>query len=217
MAEFVYDCPHCKTKSVGFDCQGSILAREEVLSSAIWVTFFLCRVCKNGIVVNFEDRTLKGKNPMDFSGDPRTGGFKVINVHPKPEALSAPKHVPDAIADYYVEALENLHCENFTSAGIMFRKVLDVSVKDLGASSRRLSLRKRVERLLKAGKLTTDLCDLADVIREGGNDATHEDPPYDKESANRLHEFTYLFLLYVYNLPGLVLEEKDRRAKLQTP
>ena len=144
---------------------------------------------------------------MRCSGDPRDGHYHLDSVYPRPNVPSAPEHVPDDLAGHYVEALYNLQSKRFTSAGMMFRKVLEMATKRLAPATekgtQKQSLKQRIGKLEEAGKITHELRELADCIRDDGNEAAHEED-FDDETASRLQVFTYLFLTYTFTLPESV-------------
>ena len=186
MSEFVYDCPHCGTQKVGFSCHGS--QGRSVETEYEWNTLFVCRQCRMGIVVRFSH--YRNMDPKDCIGDPRTDGFNLESVHPEPIIPSAPDHVPDPLAKNYVEALKNLKSGQFNSAGIMFRRVLEIATKQLAPGTNQDNLSKRISKLVANGKISSEMGELADCIRDEGNAATHEVDDFDKESAEQIYEFT---------------------------
>ena len=214
MAEFVYDCPHCYTKSVGFRGHGSE-GRELSWSAYRWNTLFVCRRCRNGIVVILVNNS-SSLDPMDVDGVPTHYGFELEAVYPAPIIPSAPEHVPEPLARNYVEAFENLQSGRWDSAGVMFGRTLEMATKDLAPGTERDSLKKRIDRLVNNGTMDPTIGDLADCIRDERNAVVHEEE-FDKESAEQLHEFTHLFLTYTYSLPGRVKDAKTKRKGKKTP
>ena len=174
----------------------------------IWNTLFVCRFCRKGIVVRlFYDYST---DPMACEGDPRTDGFHLESVYPEPITPSAPDHVPNPLAKNFIEALTNLQGDRFTSAGIMFRKVLETSTKQLAPGTDGDNLKKRISKLVTDGKIAAEMGELADCIRDEGNVAAHEEE-FDQESAEQIHEFTYLYLTYVYTLPHRIQDANAKR------
>ena len=213
MAELVYNCPHCGTSKIAFECHGSQGLIDRGLY--IWNTLFVCRNCREGIVAKFSTARTTS-SPKDCSGDPRNAGFNLDAVHPSPIQLEAPAHVPSDLAKEYVEGLENLRENKLTSAGMMFRRVLDIATKSLAPDKKDGTLYNRIVHLEKSGKITPELRDLADRIRLDGNEAVHEEN-FDVTKVTQLQEFTYLFLLYTFSLPKLVELAQDKTTDKEAP
>src|SRR5665647_3368566 len=103
----------------------------------------------------------------------------------------------------------------------MFRKVVDVVSKaklpaDDGANGpskqARRVLKARLDWLLANGLLPAGIAELADCIREDGNDAVHEHP-IGKDEAGDLADFTVQLLEGVYTQPGRLKAASERRAQ----
>ena len=223
MAEFVYDCPHCGTRKAGFTGIGSDHGHAQGLKTT-WNFMFVCRVCWKGILVRFSrvaelpagvprGITFDFGGPMDVRGDPRAEGYSLEEVYPSPIAPSAPDHIPEHLADNYVEALNVLQGGHWTGAGIMFRRVLEIATKDLAPGTERDNLRKRISDLVANGTMDPGMGELADCIRDEGNFAAHDVDDFDQESAEQLHEFTSLFLTYTYTLPQRIRDATVKRRK----
>lgn len=172
---------------------------------------FVCRNCREAIVAKFR-APAPGVNPMSCTGDPRRDGFALLAVHPPPVQLEAPPHVPPDLGNEYVEGLEVLRGRNFKSAGMMFRRVLEIATKSLAPDKKKLKLNRRIAHLAKEGKITAELRGLADRIRWDGNEANHEEE-FDENKVAQLKEFTYLFLLYTFSLPKLVELAKGKATE----
>ena len=201
MAVFVYNCPHCGASRMTFTCHGSRHATD-TNTQWTWNTLFVCRNCEEGVVAKFQTQSTSS-DPQNCNGDPRAAGFMLVNVHPSPAQLEAPRHVSSELAEDYIEGLKNLRDRRFKSAGMMFRRVLDIATKSLAPDKKDVSLYRRIVHLEKEGKITAELRGLADRIRLDGNEANHEEE-FDGTKVTQLKEFTYLFLLYSFSLPKLV-------------
>jgi hypothetical protein len=60
----------------------------------------------------------------------------------------------------------------------------------------------RIKKLASAGKLTPDIAEWSDHIRDIRNDATHEEEPISKEQLTDLRHFTDMVLRYLFSLPN---------------
>ena len=202
MAEMVLDCPHCESQKIGFDFAG-----ERVdISGHRWNTLWVCRKCANGVVVQFFSPGYE--SPSDYIGDPRDYGFGMLAIYPEPQATVAPEHVPEDIAQDFTEAVDNLRRKNWTSAGMMFRKVLQRSTTSLAPEEVNFTDKKlapRIKILADRHLITPAMKAWADIIRWDGNEATHEeDEVFEEQDAIRMRDFTEVFLLYAFTLPGRV-------------
>ena len=213
MAVMVLDCPHCASQRMGFDFGGEHLSTNELIytedfqyTRMVWNTFWVCRKCRNGVVVQLEGS--EDGSPDDCDGDPRDNGFHQIAIHPEPQESDAPEHVPEYIARDFKEAADSLRLQNWTSAGMMFRKVLQRSTtilapKEVNFTGKTLAT--RISMLADRHLITPAMKAWADIIRWDGNEATHEeDEVFEEEHATRMRDFTEVFLLYAFTLPGRV-------------
>ena len=148
---FKCDCPRCGAKSVGFKSVG-YLAHS---NSRDW--FAECGLCYGGIVVRIPGhlRLEDARRVIPEMG---------MIVAPSLPPTTAPEHVPDDVARYFEEGMENLP-RNWNAAGMMFRKTLEVALKrafpDIEGG-----LAHRIHEGSKAGLLTSDMADWA-----------HQNPP----------------------------------------
>jgi len=110
----------------------------------------------------------------------------------------------------------------------MYRKVLDACTRpmlppqpepedkahpDYIAWKVRKDLKLRLEWLFDHGKLPTTLKEIAECVREDGNDAAHAVEGIDEAEARDLEDFTVVFLETLFTLPGQIEENKRRRAE----
>ena len=214
MPEMVLNCPHCGSEKMGFEFGGQLHHHIERLpvgtAVSSWNTFWMCRKCREGVVVKL--RASERDLPSKCHGDPRDVGFRMIAMHPRTLKISAPEHVPDTIAHDYKEASDSLRRKNFTSAGLMFRKVLEQAtlalVRDKD-SLRKKRLLDRIDTLAEQHLLTPAKRDWAHIIRLEGNEAAHEEQ-FTRERATQMKEFTVLFLIYAFTLPTQVKEAQQK-------
>ena len=207
-----------------FDLAGHRLVSEPViewpdevpLELAVWNTFFVCRRCQEGVVLKARGLPYPDhrETPSSCSDELISAGFEPIEFHPKPAELKAPEHVPAAIASNYIEAADNLRRRVYTSAAMMFRKVLEratrhMAPEDRSDEFRRMSLFQRINALTEDHELTPAMYDWAHLIRLEGNDAAH-DQDANESTATQLQAFTELFLTYAFTLPERV---RKHRAK----
>lgn len=211
MSLFKHQCPHCNTNDVLFQSVADVVVRER-----LYTLFMVCNHCSYGITVlvkvelmSVSRLNIEPASPHKY--EQSIGGntlYKVLKIFPEGLKLSAPAFVPTNIASYYIQALDNLHRGHYDASGMMFRKVLDVSTKELGSTKDKLW--KRIDELAEKHDITPAMREWAHAIRLDGNDAAHEDEPFDKETCEDLKSFTELFLMYAFTLTAML---KERRAK----
>ena len=203
MAEMVLTCPYCASDLVTFAFGGERPINRE---PDAWNTLWVCRRCEEGVVVTLVGPGLG--SPGRSVGDPRDEGFFVHAIHPDPQQTRAPDHVPEDIARDFEEALDNLRRQNWTSAGMMFRKVLQRATSRLapeGINFRAMKLVQRIENLDKERLITPAMKEWAHKIRLDGNEATHEeDEGFSDDQAKLMREFAELFLIYSFTLPARI-------------
>ena len=209
MAIITHDCPHCHTKRVAFD----IVQQNAVPSGGgrEWNVFVVCNGCGVGAVAFVISRT--GLDPVTHV-DTEPDKFTVQHFWPEPEGPESPDHLPPNIEAFYLQAAENVG-RNFDAAGAMFRKALDVTLKIICPEATG-KLANRINKAVKLGKLTESLGEWAHKIRIGGNDAVHDEDPYTEDEARDLHRFTELVLMYVFTLPGMMAERREKATQEQS-
>ena len=215
MPEMALKCPHCHTERVGFVFGGE---RQNVRSSLVWNTFWVCRECEEGIVVTLIRRANTGA-PSKCVGNPANEGFDLLGIHPTPLEPSMPEHIPDDIASDLREATDNMSRQNWTSAGMMLRKVLQRATTALasenGLDLQGIRLGPRIATLAEYHCITPAMREWADIIRFDGNSATHDEQEvFSKDQAEQMAEFVEVFLIYALTLPIRVKTHKERAQSL---
>jgi hypothetical protein len=145
-----------------------------------------------------------------------------------PQAVECPEYVPPAIKRTFDEAAKCLAIQCYDASGTMFRKVLDSATRpllppqpdpedkahpDFVAWKIRKDLALRLSWLFERGKLPEGIKDLAECVREDGNDAAHNAQGITSLEAADLQDFTFLVLETLYTIPGQIAENKRRRAQ----
>ena len=203
----VLDCPHCGSEKTGFEFSGEAYVTKRHL----WHHLYVCRKCWEAIVVTLANREgtqyPTDRHPKDCSGDPVDEGYKILRVCPKRPKTDAPDHVPDEIAQDYQEAMDSLRRQNWTSAGVMFRKVLERSTMEIALDKDdfgAMTLSQRINALADRHEITPAMKDWANLIRLEGNQAAHGDEDFSRKGAEQIQEFSELFLVYTFTMPERV-------------
>ena len=199
MEQLNHDCPRCGTKAAGFRL---MLPGVRFGIAGSWDAYDVlakCGVCGRSSVFSLSSpRDLKNSNSEDV---------QVMGVAPAPVSIGAPPHTPSNVARYYEQAMENLP-RNWDAAGAMFRKVLDTGLKAKWPDVKG-GLANRIRKVADSGGLTPDMRAWADHIRLEGNDATHDEDPFEENQAAALATFTELFLMYAFQLPGMIGQARE--------
>ena len=205
MGTLTRDCPHCHSANSAFSTFGEY-ADPEINSSQVYTVALQCGGCHGGYIAKFMLQA--GNSPCRFSGDLESHEHLILMTeYPEAIAVVAPGYLPDNVEKFYIQAADSLKKGNHDASAMMSRKVLEVSVKKLNPEGSGI-LYKRIEQLYAKGKITDDLKDWAHIIRDDGNDATHEEAPVKPEFAEELLSFAELFLMYTFTMPGMVQAKK---------
>lgn len=210
-------CPHCLRENTALECMSEfMLSRKQLLAMV-----FLCRSC-NGVVVaevSPDENTVRGGGYLErahnfnmdihFSPNDDTYGV-VVDVYPQENIPLAPAHVPENIADAFLEAKDNLARARHSTSVMLSRKALDLATKHLGVAEGISinDLSKRVFQLRESGKITPEMAQWAKIIRIDGNSSVHSDEVFSEADATEIINFIETFLLYAFTLPNMVAVNK---------
>ena len=145
-------------------------------------------------------------------------GFTLLDFEPNRAIGGAPDHTPDRVADLLDQAITNHTNGHWDASGAMARKCLDVATRRIvrdklpeeeATKIAALWLKARIEKLSALGIITEDIASLARLIKDGGDDASHDDDPYTDAESAKLLEFTRVFLTYVFTIPGMVAQAAE--------
>ena len=135
-----------------------------------------------------------------------------IRVYPELQELTVPQNTPENIARNYKTALRNLDSgadADFEAAGILVRKALETAVNESNAQG--ANLKQKIDNLADNLIITRHMQQWAHEIRVIGNEAAHEDTPLTREDAVDAVNFTEMLLTYLFTLPGMIEERRNRR------
>jgi len=108
--------------------------------------------------------------------------------------------------------MDALKRKNWNSAGMMFRRTLELATRKLDESLSGKTLAKRIDILGEKNLITPAMKDWAHAIRLDGNDAAHDDEDFDAQTATALQSFTETFLLYAFTMPAMVASRQPPAA-----
>ncbi len=230
MAFMVENCPRCSAQYINFKIIGAskYLTVAPTDRTKVHGDYYemqcVCLGCKKSTIFNvlhkegrhnFEDEHLMGL----------VGNIKeyVSIIGPvTPADLSfelPPEHLPQDIELAFIEGSKCLSINCFNASATMYRLCLDFATKDLlpplgeepGTKIRR-SLGLRMGWLFDNGLLPEALRDLAECVKDDGNDGAHEGI-LDEESALDLKDFAYILLERLYTEKYRLEQAKQRRLE----
>lgn len=227
MSEFVGDCPNCGAKSVTFTIQSDNPIGQRVYPRAI-EAFVVCRICDRSAIALFVARGSYQNNETLDKGSLSNGAGKILPCYDFLDfprlalagKVAAPDFLPEAVANCFNEGADAFCIGAYNASASMFRLALDIASKgmlpdtpaDQGGpnANQRKRLFDRLKWLFDNKHLPEDLRELADCIREDGNDGAH-DGSLKKADAEDLIDFVTALLERVYTEPARLAEAKARR------
>lgn len=227
MALLKASCPRCGTSGTTFD----VTAQKSlgILESG-WVEHFemfsVCRHCHKPTIFAIKNKEYENAGSIkDPNGAVKYTGylndFMLVTgyVNIKNNGVEGPPdYVPDDIAAVYLEASTCLVVQCWNAAGAMFRLAVDLATKKLlpevgePAAKIRRSLGLRLQWLFEQGLLPSELQELAECIKEDGNDGAH-DATLTKNEALDLQDFTRSLLERIYTVPKRLELAAERRRE----
>lgn len=236
MPTLVADCPRCGAKNHTFDVTAHVLRGD--FGNATWQrraeVFSICRNCVRPtiFIIEVKDHALQ-KNYENgqywISKISLNQTFRIDRYVSLREVVTRkpPEHCPEPIPAIFEEAAVCMAVGCYNAAGTMFRLCLDAATRSLlpaqpvegedapaGGPNRRQrrDLGLRLRWLIENGSLAADLADLAEIVREDGNDGAHAGN-LTKEDAEDLADFTELLLERLFTEPGRVALARARRLE----
>jgi hypothetical protein len=143
-----------------------------------------------------------------YGGDPTTQGWKLGDFWPRPPEPEVPEFLPPDVTRIYLQAESNFaQAGNEEAAGMMYRKALDVGIKKIEPSLAGM-LGPKIKKLVAGHKLTPEIGEWADHVRDLGND----EAPLPRKDLEDLRGLTEMVLRYLFSLPNMI--KKRRGEKL---
>jgi Domain of unknown function (DUF4145) len=231
MAELVANCPRCGAKHITFDVRAVNLSRIQYGWHHTYEAFAICRHCAKSTTfvldenaqhhdINLFQKTSPLKIVESLNGYFSIRGFVGLKDL---AAATPPDHVPEPIANVFMEGATCLSVECWNAAGAMFRASIDLATRPLlpveethGLNNKtRRDLGLRLRWLFESGRLPNDLHELSNCIREDGNDGAHQGS-LKKEDAEDLLDFARALLERLFTEPRRLEIAKERREKRRT-
>ncbi|MEP9892194.1 DUF4145 domain-containing protein [Klebsiella sp. GG_Kp171] len=229
MGSMADDCPRCGARKIRFDVNGFNFIKTHRLPTGRlfhqYEIYCVCAECTKTSIFNCYTLTAKQLEEHNINWERGVYNLKdyvQVNGPLSPADLKCgepPEFLPVVINERYKEGLKCLSIGCYNAAATMFRLCLDYATKertpnsDSGPNSTiRRSLGLRMKWLFDNQLLPLELKDLAECVKDDGNDGAHEGL-LDKDAAEDLEDFTYLFLERLYSEPQRLADAKARREK----
>ena len=199
--ELVLHCPHCDSERMGFNFAG-VWPHRRGFQRQCWATLTRLGTLSSYVVTagralssNSRIRTHGLRKTCWSPSTPRIAAIRFRQYIRNQSESRPPITFPTASLKDYREAADGLRRQSFTSAGMMFRKVLEQATLELAPASDRSALRKqrlndRIDTLAGQHLLTPAMRDWAHMIRLEGNEAAHEEEqftPREGHANERVH------------------------------
>jgi hypothetical protein len=123
-----------------------------------------------------------------------------------------PKHWPEPVGRYWLQAKRNLKDENWDAAALMARSALQITLRENKAKGD--NLRKEIDDLAAKGILPPIIKEWSHEVRDLGNDTAHpkpDQPPTTPQDAKDVVRFLDFLLEYLYNLPERIKSYRERK------
>jgi len=211
MAILTHQLPHCRTERIALNCWSGFDFGDG--SATVHLECPKCHLPSCALVDGVMGvASVFAQSISQYTGDILDAGWQVREFWPRPPGPLIPEHLPRDVERIYLQAERNYPVEgNEEAAGAMYRKVLDVGLKKIDPDAKGV-LAVRIKNLATANKLTPDIAEWADHVRDLGNDAAHEEQPPTREELKDLRNFTEMVMRYLFSLPALVEARKPKKS-----
>nr|WP_145545158.1 DUF4145 domain-containing protein [Variovorax boronicumulans] len=150
--------------------------------------------------------------------DTNVGGNILDNDHylsegfwPKIEEIAAPENTPERVGKNFIEAAASRERGAWNAACGMYRRTLEIALKEFAPDIEAWKLEKRIDKLAAEHRITPDLQAWAHELRLDGNEALHGEEDATQEMADQMHYLTHFLLVYLYSLPNQITQVRARR------
>ncbi|TWG53823.1 DUF4145 domain-containing protein [Aminobacter sp. J44] len=144
------------------------------------------------------------------------GSSGLVRFHQVPwprKTTGWPKHWPDDVGRYWVQAKRSIEVSNYDAAALMARSAVQLVLRYQNASGKNLF--QEIEDLGARGLLPPVMIEWAHEVRELGNDNAHPIPGASgttSADAQAVVEYLRMLLKVIYDLPHQIEEHRGRKA-----
>ncbi|MGJ7490224.1 DUF4145 domain-containing protein [Variovorax sp. ZT4R33] len=209
MPTLVLNCPHCLANNMGFTYRGQYQYSPSPNERMVLAS---CNACHKPVVAQLKNPNLQGWDAAKLEGDLlHHRDLQTRAVWPKPVTVSAPDAVPDKVARTFIEAAEARHRRSWNAACGMYRRAMELSLKEFAPDVEAWKLEKRIDKLAAEHRITADMQTWAHELRLDGNEALHGDADATEEMTEQMHHLAQFLLIYLYTLPNQIQAARARR------
>lgn len=210
MATMITDCPHCGASRMAFTLRGEYQLPGE---SYHRIVFGQCNGCNFPITARLINRNGTRWDPTQVQGDIfKESTLQLLRLWPEPSSITAPESVPEKVGRNFIEAAEARRRQSWNAACGMYRRTMEIALKEFAPDIEAWKLEKRIDKLAAEHRITPDIQNWAHELRLDGNEALHGEDDADQEMADQMHHLTHFLLVYLYTLPAEIDTVRDRRA-----
>ncbi len=138
-------------------------------------------------------------------------GFRVLPWHQS--TTTYPKHWPDDVGRYWVEARRSIEGKNWTAAALMARSAVQLVARSHGAKGN--NLKQAIDDLADKGLILPIMKDWSHEVRELANEGTHPQPGStgtDEKDAKDVVEFLTFLMRVMHDLPKQIEDFRKRKT-----
>lgn len=143
-----------------------------------------------------------------------SGGMHDYQVLPWRRGTSDyPKHWPEDVGTYWLEARRSVEGKNWTAAALMARSAIQLVGRKHDAKGK--NLKEEIDDLADKGLLIPIMKEWAHEVRVLANDGTHPEPGSkgtSEKDAKDVVEFLSFLMTVIYNVPKQIDEFRKRKS-----
>jgi hypothetical protein len=124
-----------------------------------------------------------------------------------------PKHWPEDVGNYWVEARRSIEGKNWTAAALMARSAVQLVARSHDATGK--NLKDEIDDLAAKGLILPSMKEFAHEVRVLGNEGTHPQPGAkgtSEKDAKDVVEFLSFLMTVMYSLPKQIEDYRERRS-----
>lgn len=137
--------------------------------------------------------------------------YRVLPWHQS--TTNYPKHWPDDVGRYWVEARRCIEGKNWTAASLMARSAVQLVVRSHGAKGN--NLKQEINDLADKGLILPIMKDWSHEVRELANEGTHPQPGSTgtkEKDAKDVVEFLTFLMRVMHDLPKQIGDFRERKT-----
>jgi hypothetical protein len=179
------------------------------------------RTGKGGKVLNYD--TLQCGNcgnymfafwsaARDGHGSGASHDYRVLPCYQS--TTTHPKHWPDDVGNYWVEARRSIEGKNWTAAALMARSAIQLVARKHGAVG--TNLKSEIDDLTSKGKILPVMQEWAHEVRELANEGTHPKPGTTgtgEKDAKDVVEYLSFLMRVMYDMPHQIQQYRTRKIE----